>query len=385
MESMADFDLAHERILPDRIADGWGALAATQTHGLPPLSIRLSNGRAWCYSEADGSITLSRGSEAATVVELTEASWQGLWDSTETPMGLLMNQRAKILSGEATDFVQWETALRVLYEELRPWDPTQPISDAVGNEIDAAQSFHPDDDPTRMAEFLDAAGFIHVRDVLTPADVEGLVEAASTVRRDAVDEDGRSWWSTHEDGRRTLARVLKADVDPRMRAFPLDPRLVKIVGLSRFDLEPTPDQGVSVLYKQSRMASDALADQPWHRDCGLGGHKLMCPLMNGSLFLNAANRETGQLRFLPGSWRTAGFRFHDPDYQLGVGVDAEPGDFLLHYGDGLHAGTPPTSEEGPFRWSAVFEYGPAGRTAKQSQEHYDQVMLNSEAERIVNR
>ena len=383
MESDVDFDSAHEHTLPERIDDGWGALAASQTHGLPPLSIRLSDGRAWCYAEVDGSIDLSPGSEAATLVEVTEADWQGLWASTETPMGLLMNQRAKILAGQAGDFVQWETALRVLYEELPPWDPTQPIVGADGSEIDAAQSFHSDDDPIRMAEFLDAAGFIHVRDVLPPSDVEGLVEAASTARQDAVDGDGQSWWSTHEDGRRMLARVVKADVDPRMRALPSDPRLLEIVRLSTFDLEPTPDQGVSVLFKQSRMVSDAMADQPWHRDCGLGGHKTMCPLMNGSLFLTAANRETGELRFLPGSWRTAGFRFHDPDHQLGVGIEAGPGDFLLHYGDGLHAGTPPTSEEGPFRWSAVFEYGPVGRTAEQSQEYYDQVMLTSEPEKIL--
>jgi len=379
----SNFDLAHEHILPERIGSKWGALAASQTHGLPPLSIRLSDGREWCYAEREGSIALSPHSDAATVVELSEKDWNGLWDSTETPMGLLINQRAKILSGEPGHFAGWETALRVLYEALPPWDPARPLVGSDGNELDPAQSFHPDDDPQRMADFLDEAGFILVRDVIPPSEVQGLVEAASAARAAAVDGDARSWWSTHEDGRRMLARVLNAETDARMRALPSDPRLLRIVDLAKFDLEPTPDQGVSVLFKQSKMAADAMADQPWHRDCGLGGHKLMCPLMNGSLFLTAADRKSGELRFLPGSWRTAGYRINDPDCQLGVGIEAGPGDFLLHYGDGLHAGTPPTSEAGPFRWSAVFEYGAAGRAAEQSQEHYDQAMQHVDTQSLI--
>jgi hypothetical protein len=105
----------------------------------------------------------------------------------------------------------------------------------------------------------------------------------------------------------------------------------------------------------------------------------MCPIMNGSLFLKPANRETGELRFLPGSWRTAGCVLDDPDYEMGVGIEASPGDFALHYGDGVHAGTPPTAQAGPFRWSAVFEYGLPARSKEQSQEHYDQIMLEADA------
>ena len=244
-------------------------------------------------------------------------------------------------------------------------------------------AFQPDDDPERMAEFLRLAGYIVVRSVLPRDEVARLIEAAETARDRVADGDGESWWSTHENGERMLGRVLTAGTDPRLRALPGDPRLTRVVGLSDFEFEPTETEGVSILFKQSGMVPDGKADQPWHRDCGLGGHKLMCPLMNGSLFLTPANRESGELRFLPGSWRTAGCRIADPEYQLGVGIEAEPGDFSVHYGDVLHAGTPPTSEKGPFRWSVVFEYGAVGRSAEQSQEHYDQLMQQADARTLV--
>ena len=168
-----------------------------------------------------------------------------------------------------------------------------------------------------------------------------------------------------------------------MLALPSDPRLLRIVGLSDYEFEPTPNDYVSILYKQSRVVFDGKADQPWHRDCGVGGHRHMCPMMNGSLFLNDANRGSGELRFLPGSWRTVGCRIDDPNYELGIAIEAGPGDFSLHYGDGLHAGTPPDSESGPFRSSVVFEYGLAGRTAEQNQQHFDQIMFESDVRALT--
>jgi hypothetical protein len=132
----------------------------------------------------------------------------------------------------------------------------------------------------------------------------------------------------------------------------------------------------------SGIVFDGKADQPWHRDCGLGGHKHMCPLINGSVFLGPANLETGELRFLPGSWRTAGCSVIDQDSTLGIAVEAEAGDFSIHYGCGMHAGTPPTARAGPFRSSVVFEYGRPARSSDQSQEHHDQLMLEVDASQL---
>lgn len=385
MTEIESFERAHVRTLPARIERGFGPLAAGQARDLPALALRLPDGSAWRYAVWGDGIALERGDDAPLVVELAERDWQGLYDATETVMGLVMSRRAKVLAGGVGDFVAWDTPLRVLYEELPPFDPKVPLVDRNGRELDPRTDFAPDDDPARMAEFLRVAGYIVVRQVVPRSEVDELLEAAERARSRAVDGDRTSWWSDATSGERVLVRVLDGRRDPRLDALPADPRLMRIVALSEFALEATPSADVSLLYKRSGLVFDGKADQPWHRDCGLGGHKLMCPLMNGSLFLKSADRTSGELRFLPGSWRTAGARIEDPDYRLGVGIEAEPGDFSLHYGEGLHAGTPPTAPHGPFRWSAVFEYGPIGRLPEQSQDHYDQLMHEADARRLGSR
>lgn len=384
-DSSETFDDYHQHQLRPRLASDWGYVAAQGARGLPPLAIRLTDGRAYSYLPEEKSVALRAGDGGAqTVVELDEVCWRGLRDSSETPPGLILTGRARVVSGATRDFMLWEPALRVLYEELPPYDPSKPLVGSDGREIDPRASFRADDDPARMADFLRTTGYLLVRELLSAAEVDGLREAAEIVRAAARENDGESWWSKHEDGRTILTRVLEAGVDPRMRRLPTDPRLLRIVGLSDFELEATVSEkgSISVIYKQSGIVFDGKADQPWHRDCGLGGHRHMCPLINGSVFLGPANLETGELRFLPGSWTTAGCSVVDQDSTLGIAIDAGPGDFSIHYGCGMHAGTPPTAKRGPFRSSVVFEYGRPGRSAEQSQDHHDKLMQEVDASQL---
>ncbi len=383
MQAEEDFDRYHEKTLPELLAGDWGPVAAKGAAGLPPLAIRLTDGRAYSYVPGSSGVEIVRGDEAAkTVVELDEALWQGLRDSTETPPGLILFQKAKVVAGEASDFMNWEPALRALYEELPPYDPSLPLVGSDGREIDPATSFQPDDDPERMADFLRTAGYILVRGVVPPGEIDELVEASERLRADAREGEPSSWWGKHRDGRTILTRVLNGGTEPRIRSLLRDPRLLRIVALSDSTLEATDTDVIHILFKQSGMLFDGKADNPWHRDCGLGMHKLMCPIMNGSLFLRSASRETGELRFLPGSWRTAGCSVVDEGFELGVGIETAPGDFALQYGDGMHAGPPPTAAEGPFRASIVFEFGPPGRRPEQGQEYYDMQMHEIDATRI---
>ena len=94
------------------------------------------------------------------------------------------------------------------------------------------------------------------------------------------------------------------------------------------------------MIKQSGVV-EGLSDLPWHRDCGLGGHPIMCPNLQIGIQLDAATRTTGQLHFLAGS---AGASCHRSALQEGpvVALDTAPGDCTLHFGDVLHAAPPPT-------------------------------------------
>lgn len=377
------FEDAHHRLLLDRLAAGASKALAEQVSDLPPLAFRVPTGTAFTYRERNQALVIEEGiDDAAVLVEISDQDWAGLWDASESVFGLLIASRIKIAQGSPGDLVQWEHALRALYEDLPLYDPSLPLIDSNGKEIDPTTTFHPDDDPIQMSEFLGLTGYILVRSVLTSSEVADLNDAADDAYARAIKspiEDPKSWWSKNAAGDDILTRVLDGESDPRMEPLPTDPRLLALVDLSEFDLEATRSNGISILYKKSGLTFDGKADQPWHRDCGLGGHRFMCPLMNGSLFLSPATRESGELRFLPGSWRTAGRRLDVQNWDQGTSVTADPGDFSLHYGDGLHAGTPPTSDEGPFRRSLVFEYGPRERADEHSQAQYDQLMLKVDA------
>lgn len=386
MPAEALFREAHEKTLPHRLDHGLSNHASRAAKGLAPLALRIPSGPTYTYRPDDDTIELSPGdASAGTVVELDESDWVGLFRATETVFGLLLGGRARVVQGDGACFVQWETALRVLYESRPIYDPSLPMITAEGHELDPTTRFELDDDRERMAEFLRIAGYLVVREVFSPSEVDRFRAAADDLFEIARPDDRQSWWSKHEDGSDVLCRVLNGESDARLEGLPSDPRLLSIVALADEDLEPTENDSISILYKRSGIVFDGKADQPWHRDCGLGGHALMCPVMNGSVFLEHATRESGELRFLPGSWKTAGCLIDTGDFDLGVALEAGPGDFSIHYGDGLHAGTPPTSTTGPFRRSLVFEYGPRGRTAEQSQDHYDQLMHEADASILRNR
>ncbi|MEZ4331872.1 MAG: phytanoyl-CoA dioxygenase family protein [Myxococcota bacterium] len=366
------FEPYHRETLATRLAGEWGAVAAKGSQGLPPLALRVGRDRAFTYVPGPNGVAIVPGEDAAkTVVELDEALWQGLRDGMETPSGIVLFGKGKVVSGEPGDFFHWESALRVLYEGLPPYDPTAPLVGRDGREIDPTRAFRPDDDPAEMADFLRTTGYILVREVIPSSEITALVDASERLKRAARPNDPMSWWGQHEDGRTLVTRVLNGGTEPRIRALLRDPRLLRIVALSDYALEATDTDVIHVLFKQSGMLFDGKTDNPWHRDCGLGLHATMCPLMNGSLFLRPATPETGELRFMPGSWRTAGMSVPADDRTLGVGIEAGPGDFSLHYGDGLHAGPPPTARKGPFRSSIVFEYGPRGRAPGVGQEQND--------------
>ncbi|MBY0400489.1 phytanoyl-CoA dioxygenase family protein [Myxococcota bacterium] len=372
MQTLESFDHFHRKTLPARLAGAWGLIAARGTAGLPPLALRLPDGRAFSYVPGPNGVGIVPGDgPAKTVVELDEALWRGLIEAMETPMGILLFEKGKVVAGEGGDFFRWESGLRVLYEGLPPYDPTAPLIGRDGREIDPTRAFHPDDDPETMADFLRTTGFILVREVVPASEIAELLEAADALRARARPNDPLSWWGQHEDGRTLLTRVLDGGTHPRVRALLHDPRLLRIVALSDHALEATDTDVIHVLFKQSGMLPDGKTDNPWHRDCGLGLHATMCPVMNGSLFLRPSTPETGELRFMPGSWRTAGLSGIAEDRKLGVGIEAGPGDFALHYGDGLHAGPPPTAKDGPFRTSIVIEYGPVGRAPGVGQEQND--------------
>jgi len=124
-----------------------------------------------------------------------------------------------------------------------------------------------------------------------------------------------------------------------------DTRLTRFHALGGDDLVPELDclDGISVVMKQPG-SDGGLADLPWHQDCGLGGHPVLCPSVAVGIQLDRASADTGRLHFLAGSHRGSShqLRPRDVEHLPVVAVDAEPGDVTLHYGHVLHAAPAPT-------------------------------------------
>ena len=384
-----DFDAFHREELPDRIAKGAAANAATGAQDLSSLGIRVENHEAaYTYQVHQREIRICPGIDLAEhVVELKHSAWEGLVYDLESPASLLYYGEARAVRGNLMEFVRWEASLRALYTGRPVYDSEQvELRNLKGAPLDPTQAFHLGDDAEEMRHFLREVGYLFVKDAFSLEEVEGFRAAAATLRQRATPGDQKSWWVKNSEGKNTLCRTLQAGIMPQLSGLTTDSRIIDLVALADTKMvpqDPGEVDSVSVLWKLPEIA-EGLADLPWHRDCGMGGHASMCPTMVCSIFLGSNTPEAGELRFLPGSWRTT-YRVGNAtgeNARPGVPIPAEPGDFTLHYGDGWHAAPPPTSSDGPFRSCILVSFQREDAYNHRGERHYNDILLGDEAGRV---
>lgn len=377
-----DFTAFHESDLPRRIAAGHGALAARGLARLGSLAFRLPDGAAWTYRPIPDGVALERGDAAAdTVIELDHDSWEGLAHDYESAPGLLYAGRVRCPRGNAMQLVLWEPALRALYQGRPIYDPRAPLVDRAGRALDATRSFRASDDRDEMARFLDAAGYLFVRELFAADEIAAFLAEAEELRREAVRGDRLSWWAKDERGEEVLCRVTRAASKPRLATLYGDERLARLAALADPSLVPRQGEGsgVTVIFKNPGV-TEGLSDLPWHRDCGMGGHAVMCPIVICSVYLTPANRETGELIFLPGSWRaSSGYLDAKVDPPNAAHFEARPGDVSLHYGDVMHAAPPPRGRGlASYRISAVTGFARPTARHHRGEKSYNDVLHRRE-------
>ncbi len=391
-----DFERYHREELPALLAAGRGALVARAARGLAPFAFRLREGGAWTYRPSAAGVELIPGdADAASVIELEESAWVGLVAQLEAPAGLLYGGRLRCLRGEGMDAMAWEPALRALYNGVPPWDAAEAarLSDRHGRPLDPEASFPANADAADMAHFLATAGYLFVRGVFRADEVAGFLDEAAVLAREARKGDKLSWWCKDARGEETLCRVTRAASQPQLGALPRDPRIAALVGLSEHRLEHGKGEGdgVTIIWKVPGV-SEGMGDLPWHRDCGMGGHAVMCPTLICSIYLTDATPETGELVMLPGSAQRSAVQVgdtRDPRSPRGAHFRAKPGDVSLHYGDTLHAAPPPTRDDLPqYRVSAVLGFSRPGATNHRGESSYNAVLHqrdDGQIEHLANR
>ena len=291
-----DFDEFHRVTLPSRLAAGNGALAAPDLVGVEPIAFRLPDGRAYTYAAGAATVDVQPGDVAAkTVVEMDEATWSDFVQELRTCFGLLYSGLASFPRGGFEALMRWEPALRSMFDGRPLYDPG-----AVAD-LDLEHSFSLADSDDDLEAFLDRAGFLHVRGVFDPDEIVQVRGEVERIGASASPDDGRSWWATRADGTEVCCRLTYTTLaSAHIAALVDDPRLRRIVGLVDSGLEPTLDclDGFSVVLKHPTV-TEGLSDLPWHRDCGLGGHPVLCPGVQIGIQLDAATRAPGSCACSP--------------------------------------------------------------------------------------
>jgi ectoine hydroxylase-related dioxygenase (phytanoyl-CoA dioxygenase family) len=359
-----DLDEHHRRVATRAAAgDDLARAAAADVAGQPPLTLRLTDGRAWSYvpgperpsergTGPDAVAVVPGERDGATVALLDDDAWHQFVHELRTSYGLLYAGLVRLVTGGFDTFAHWEPALRALWHDRPIYDPASvaTFADVDGSPLDLACRFPTGTDDARLAHVLQQTGYLHVQGVFSPDEMATLRAEVERLTAEARPGDGTSWWAKDADGHEVCCRLIYTGPrSPAIAALSQDPRVLRLGALAGVPLRPSDDRldGHSVVMKQPG-AVEGLADLPWHRDCGLGGHPVLCPGINLGIQLDAATPETGQLHVLPGSWAHSSHQV-TPGAEATLPVVAlttEPGDCTVHLGHVLHAAPSPTGTGG---------------------------------------
>ncbi|MDI2126014.1 phytanoyl-CoA dioxygenase family protein [Yinghuangia seranimata] len=372
-------------------------MVADDLAGVPPLAFRVPDGRTYTWiAGPDGVRAVEGDADAATLVELDEATFSEYVNELLTANGCVRTQRAEIVRGGLEGWKRWEPATRALLTG-RPiytgavWDT---LVDRDGAPLDLHRSFPADGDREEIRHFLDTAGFVHIKGVYDAAEIAQFGAEVEYVRSQTTPGDGLSWWSVNSDGDEVVTRInylgRHSDV---LQQLCFEPRMTELARLADPAYRVCDDRldGPMVFVKSSNVVKGS-GDLGWHTDDGIGGHPVLCPLIQAGIQLDHANPANGQLMVLAGSHRYVNhwLSWGDEGDLPVVRIETEPGDLTLHFGDIMHSTPPPTgpaagrralyykfSEQKTFDWvpsgchynDALFHADKAGRIGARATTH----------------
>ncbi len=348
-----DFDAFHRSELPARLERGNGPLAYADLKDAPPLAFRLSGtAGGYTYAASGGTVRVEPGTSAAdTIVELDLNSWRQLVCEYRTPIGLAYAGKLTFVRGEYAGLSRWEAALWAMFMGRPVYDPaTVDLKGAGGKPLDLRRKFTLDEPFEELRDFFLKAGFLVVKGLFPAAEIETLRGEVMRIAAEAAPGDRHSWWAKNAAGEDLLSRLLYlGEKSPAIAALENDPRLARLAQMSEepvISVHNRMDSPVAMLKVAG--AVSGLADYPWHVDCGLGLHPILCPSVLMGIQLDAMTPESGQLHMLAGSWRYSCRQGPDTSYDNlpVVALQTEPGDCTVHFGHNLHAAPPPKVPRG---------------------------------------
>jgi hypothetical protein len=380
----------HRDELPALVARH-GPLVVADLRGVAPLAFRTDDGTTFTWRATGRGLEAVDGDEGApTLVELSEQTFSEFLDELLSASGAVRTGRARLARGELAGWQRWEPAIQSLCSgrEIYGAGVWPTLIDRDGKPLDLRRRFRAHDDVEEMRHFLETAGYLHIEAVFTQAEVEAYSREVEHARSKTTPGDPFSWWSVNATGQEVVTRINYLGRHSQMlQDLAHDRRLSYFAQLARPDLRVCDDRldGPMVFIKNANVVTGN-GDLGWHVDDGIGGHPVMCPLVQAGVQLDHANAENGQLLVLAGSHRyTKHWIVWGEEGDLPVvAFDTGPGDLTIHYGDTMHTTPPPTCDDagrralyykfaGPttFRWipsgchynDALFRVDALGRVA----------------------
>jgi ectoine hydroxylase-related dioxygenase (phytanoyl-CoA dioxygenase family) len=304
------------------------------TYAVDGPTIRVDEGRDHGPGSAD------------VVVRLSRQAWDDMVGQVRTVINLLLSDDLAFERGGFEQLADWDPILRYLHAGIPPYDPAR--ADFHGRDPRAVFTLDASDD--ELAAQLRTMGYLHVKEVFGTDEMQDANREIDRLAAEARPGDDQSWWVTTEDGTRVLCRLVYATLrSPLLAALENDPRVRRLGTLINPALRAAPDrmEGSAVLLKVAGNTS-GLSNIPWHQDCGMGGHAIMCPALSVGIQITGSDSATGNLRVVPGSHGQAvHYRWEQRLQQVPIlSIDTAPGDVTVHIQDLMHASPEPTGAGG---------------------------------------
>ena len=277
-----------------------------------------------------------------TVVRLEPGAWHDLVAQLRTPINLLLSQSLTFERGGFDQLAAWDRVLRYLHAGFAPY--TAP--DLQGRDPAATMSL--DDSDEELRAQLETMGYLHLRGVFNAEEMAAANAAVDELAAMARPGDDQSWWVGTEAGDKLCRLVYSTLRSPVLQGIEQDPRLARLGHLIDHDAVITADrmEGSAVLIKVPGQ-TQGLSNIPWHQDCGMGGHAILCPAISIGIQLTGSTAGSGNLLMVPGSHgQTLPYQWHNQSDVPVVEIDTAVGDVTVHVQDVMHASPKPTGEGG---------------------------------------
>ena len=336
--------------LPDLAAEhSTLAVPGARELGVQPLTVETVAGT-WTLSVENDNVRVCAGEGGHAKVRLDEDEITDIVHDRRTPMTLLAAGTLDMPEGDLGDFLDWWVVLRSLLDARavhRAGDVT--FTDRDGGNLDLQRSFTVDDDPAELAYFLGEAGYLHLTEVFTPAEMAQVSADIDAALPHYYDGDGRSWWATTADGEQRAVRLQRFQEESRATAALLeDDRLLRLATLTGDGHVPREQGGnkIEALVKPIGVVK-GISDLPWHKDCSLGRHSSRCCSLTVGISVTGADERSGQLGVVAGSHRALvqpAF-FRDSWGLPAVPLPTGTGDVTVHCSCTLHMSHAPVERE----------------------------------------